>query len=134
MIVVNSNLIAYLYISGDRSNQAEQVYAKDSQWAAPLLWRSEMRNILALYLRKKILTLKDAHQIIEKAMEMMGGSEYEVNSRQVLSLAESSGCSAYDCEYVALAEDLGVSLVTADRQVLHQFPKIAISPEQFLGN
>ncbi len=132
MIVVDTNLIAYLFITGDRSNQAEQVFTKDSQWVAPLLWRSEFRNILALYLRKKILALKDASEIMEKALEMMRGREYEVNSLQVLNLAESSSCSAYDCEFVALAQDLEVPLVTVDRQILIQFLKIAMSPEQFL--
>jgi len=44
----------------------------------------------------------------------------------------ASDCSAYDCEYVALAQDLDVPLVTTDRQVLREFPKIAVSLEKFV--
>jgi predicted nucleic acid-binding protein len=57
---------------------------------------------------------------------------YDVSSEKVLELAMQSNCSAYDCEYVALAQDLGVPLVTADKQILKAFPKIAISMEKFV--
>jgi len=56
-----------------------------------------------------------------------------VTSQQVLGLAIRSRCSAYDCEFVALAQDLRVPFVTADRQVLVAFPSIAVSPTDFVG-
>ena len=133
MIVVDSNLIGYLYLSGERSAQAEQVLRQDARWAAPLLWRSEFRNVLALYLRKNILSLEAAREIMEEATRLMQGQEYDVVSSQVLQLAAQSKCSAYDCEFVALAQDLGVALVTVDKQVLAQFPEIALLPETYLA-
>lgn len=132
MIVVDSNLIGYLYLKSERSDQAELVLRKDSQWVAPLLWRSEFRNVLALYLRKHLLGLETAQEIMDEAASLMLGQEYEVVSSQVLQLAAKSGCSAYDCEFVALAQDLGVPLVTVDKQVLAQFSEVAISPEAYL--
>ena len=63
----------------------------------------------------------------------MGGAEFSVASQQVLQLACRSRCSAYDCEFIALAQDLRVPFVTADRQVLAAFPSIAMSPTQFVG-
>ena len=51
---------------------------------------------------------------------------------RVLSLSHSSGCSAYDCEFVNLAKDLDVPLVTQDKKILHNFPETAISMSQFL--
>ena len=133
MIVVDTNLIAYLFLTSDRSAHAEQILRSDADWAAPLLWRSELRNVLSLYLRKQLLALADAQVIMSEALRLMHGREYEVNSEQILNLAASSTCSAYDCEFVALASDLGVPLVTVDRQLLQQFPRVAISPEQFLS-
>lgn len=56
-----------------------------------------------------------------------------VDGRTVLSLALDSGCSAYDCEFVWLARDLRVPLVTADRQVLGTFPDIAVPADVFVG-
>jgi predicted nucleic acid-binding protein len=133
MIVVDTNIIGYLYLTSERSEQAEQAFLKDPHWVAPLLWRSEFRNVLALFLRKKILSLVEIQQIMEDAMQMMHNHEYEVVSVQVLSLVASSSCSAYDCEFVALAKDLKIPLVTVNKQILDQFPDIAIALEAFVA-
>jgi hypothetical protein len=63
---------------------------------------------------------------------MMRGAEYAVSSLEVLNLAASSSCSAYDCEIISLAMDLKVPLVTVDKQILAQFPKVAISVDKFI--
>jgi predicted nucleic acid-binding protein len=133
MIVADTNLIGYLYLTSGRSVQAEQALRKDPDWAAPLLWRSELRNVLALYVRQGLLALVDAHQVMVEAARLVHGREYEVTSLAVLSLAASSSCSAYDCEFVALAQDLAVSLVTVDRQILSQFPETSISLDAFVS-
>ena len=57
----------------------------------------------------------------------MIASEYQINSVEVLRLAQSSGCSAYDCEFVALARHLQVKLITQDKQILAQFPQHTIA-------
>jgi predicted nucleic acid-binding protein len=133
MIVVDTNTIAYLLISGERSDQARAVLRKDSEWAAPLLWRSEFRNILTLYLRQKLLDLNQTLQFMQEAGLLMQGGEYEVTSSRVLNLASTSGCSAYDCEFVALAQDLEVPLVTSDRKVLKEFPTVTLSMDSFIS-
>jgi predicted nucleic acid-binding protein len=132
MIVVDTNIIAYLYLEGERSLQVEQLLEKNAQWAAPVLWRSEFRNVLALYIRKKHLSLDQAHQITREAMLLMQGREYEIVSFHVLELVASSNCSAYDCEFVALAEDLNTSLITVDKKILREFPEIAVLLDDFV--
>jgi predicted nucleic acid-binding protein len=133
MIVVDTNIIGYLYLTSERSEQAEKALVKDPMWAAPILWRSELRNVLALYIRKELIKLEDAQQIMGEAMKLMQEREYEVASHQVLSLAAKSKCSAYDCEFIALAKDLDVSLITVDKQILSQYPEVAISLEAFVA-
>ncbi len=133
MIVVDTNIIVYLYLTGDHSTQAEQALLMDPLWVAPLLWRSEFRNVLALYIRKSFLTLGDAEQIMDRALHLMQKREYEAKSHQVLALAAASTCSAYDCEFVALAKDLNLSMITLDKQILRQFPGIAVSLAEFVG-
>jgi predicted nucleic acid-binding protein len=132
MIVVDTNIIAYLHLPGEHTPGAEKALQKDALWAAPVLWRSEMRNVLALYIRKGILSLADAAQVMDAAAALMQDGEYEVASHQVLQLAAGSGCSAYDCEFVALAQDLKAALVTTDRKILEQFPRVAISLDEFV--
>lgn len=61
----------------------------------------------------------------------MEANEFEVNSTQVMSLVSNSSCSAYDCEFVALADDLNVPLVTFDKKIIREFSNIAISPKEF---
>ena len=131
MIVADTNLIAYFLIDGDFTQDAEAVYQKDSDWVAPYLWRSEFRNILALYLRQNLLALKEAKEIVNQAELLLSGNEYELESDKILQLAHISGLSAYDCEYVALAQELNTLLVTSDKKILKAFPKIAISLANF---
>lgn len=131
MIVVDTNLLVYLYIAGQWTEQAEAVLRREPMWTAPLLWRSEFRSTLTGLVRKRAVSLEDAVTVTSEAERFMAGREYAVLSDRVLRLAVTSGCSAYDCEFVALAQDLGVRLVTADREVLAAFPSMACSPDRF---
>jgi predicted nucleic acid-binding protein len=126
VIVVDTNAIAYLWIPGVATERAERLFRDDSDWCAPLLWRSELRNVLAAQLRRKRMTLDLALRIVESAQEQLRGREFEVASERVLQAVSESRCSAYDCEFVALARELGVRLVTSDQQILRDFPRVAV--------
>ncbi len=134
MIVVDTNVLAYLLLPGGQGTLAEQVLARDPTWAAPGILRSEFRNVLAGWIRRGALTLDRAVSTAVEAEDFVRGREYAVPARDVLELAAVSGCTAYDCEFVALARQLGVRLVTGDRQVLAAFPETAVSPEAFVAH
>lgn len=127
MIVVDSNVLAYLYLPGERTADAEALLEQEPEWAAPVLWRSEFRNILAGYTRRKTLTFEQACRLQNEAEDLLSGSEFDVDSRAVLELVRDSDCSAYDCEFVALAIKLDTKLVTADKKVLRAFPDRTIA-------
>lgn len=127
MIVVDTNVVAYLYLPGDLTARAEALLESDSDWVAPLLWRSEFRNILAGYMRRKTITFEIARELQSEAESLLAGAEHEVDSRLVLELVRDSDCSAYDCEFVALAMSLGTKLVTADKKLLKAFPAHAVA-------
>lgn len=133
MIVVDTSVIASLWVPNDMDELAYRVLRKDPDWAAPLLWRSEFRNVVSLYLRKEILELPVALQSIQEAEQLMEARACEVNSTQFLQFVVRSARSAYDCEFVALADDLEVPLVTFDKRICNEFPEIAIHPEQFVN-
>ena len=122
MIVVDTNVLAYLLLPGPKTSLAEALLLDHPQWAAPPLWRSEWRNVLATYLRRDLLNLPAALALMEKAEAILSAHEQPVSSEQVLTLASSSRCSAYDCEFVAAAQQLGVPLVTEDQKILAAFP------------
>ncbi|MGF1645010.1 MAG: type II toxin-antitoxin system VapC family toxin [Thiotrichales bacterium] len=122
MIVVDPNILAYLYLPCEYTTAAEALLARDPDFAAPILWRSEFRNILAGYLRRKTLTFEQACALQAEAERLLDGAEFEVDSQSVLELVRDSDCSAYDCEFVALAIRLDTQLVTMDKKLLRAFP------------
>jgi predicted nucleic acid-binding protein len=133
MIVADANLIAALILPiSNHTETAEQILTTDRDWAAPTLWRSEFCNILATAERNGVMKLELAVEAMETAEQVMGGSEFEVSSVETLKLAAASGCTAYDSEYMLLAKELGVKLVTYDKKLLREFPEIAIHPEDLL--
>ena len=126
MIVADTNVLAYYFV-GFASPLAEAAIEwrqRDAEWRAPELWRSEFRNVLANYLRARQLTQGGAVKIWREADAAMLSGTMSTNAERVLALAAQSGCSAYDCEYVELAQRLDVPLLTADKKLIATFPKI----------
>lgn len=131
MTVVDTNVVAYLFIPGDRTEIAQPVLQADPEWLAPYLWPSKFRSVLAVFVRQNVLPLSRAQQICQEAEEFLSGHEFDVVSAQVHNLAKLSSLSTYDCEFVALAQDLNLPLVTCNRQILTAFPAAAIAMEHF---
>ena len=127
MIVVDTNVVAYLLLPGPQTTAAEALLEAQPTWAAPPLWRSEWRNVLCGYLRRGSLTLEQVIALQVQAETLVIGHEEPVESEAVLRLAASSGCSAYDCEFVAAAQQLDAPLVTADLALLKAFPALTRS-------
>ena len=127
MIVIDSNVLAYLYLPTEHTAAAEALLQRDPEWAAPVLWRSEFRNILAGQMRRKTISFEQANALQREAESLLEGAEFEVDSLSVLELVRDSDCSAYDCEFVALAMKLGAKLVTLDKKLLRAFPKRAVA-------
>lgn len=131
MIVVDTNVLVCLLLEGPGTEQALSVCRRDSEWAAPPLWQSEFRNVLARRVRKGVLPFDEALDLFQDAERIIADREMAVTTGAVLDLVTRSGCTAYDCEFVALAQSQAVPLVTADAQILREFPGIAVSMEEF---
>ncbi len=132
MIVVDANIPAYYYLDSEFSEMALTAFRKDPNWIAPVLWRSEFQNILAGYLRRKLIPLSQATAIMDEAITLLEETEFQIPSHIVLELVSKSACSSYDCEYVALAKQFDIPLLTNDKKVLDQFPETAIGLDKFL--
>ena len=124
MIVVDTNILAYYALPGPRSEDAALLTRRDRLWAAPLLWRSEFRNVLAGHMRLEGMQRDKAAYAMRLASEALQGGEHAVDDEAVLELLTQSKCSAYDCEFVALANALKTVLVTEDKALLKAFPKV----------
>ena len=128
MIVVDASVLAHLVFEGESTAAARRLHERDPDWCAPLLVRSEVRSVAAKHARAGAVSSSSALEAVRAAELVLGGRELPVPSDRVLALALASGCSAYDCEYVALAMELNVPLATLDRQVLEAFPEVAVRP------
>lgn len=127
MIVLDTNVIAYYWLPGEHTENAVALRRMTDDWFVPRLWRSEFRNVLARYLRARIIGLDQARALIRSAEAELVDCEHEVDSTAVMDLVAASACSAYDCEFVALAKRMGIPLVTEDAALLRAFPDIAMT-------
>ena len=125
MIVVDTSVLVHLALESSEYAAARALLTVDANWYAPYLWRSEFRNALALQMRHRGLSLEDARELTLAIEAQMYDHEHFVDPRAVLDLVAASTCTAYDCEFVALARELGVPLITTDKQILRDFPAIA---------
>lgn len=132
MIVADTNIISYLLLPTEYTDKAIKLYQADPEWIAPEPWRSEFRSVLALYIRQQSITLANALLIMAEAEDLLADQEFSPTSTSVLTLVNDSHCSAYDCEFVALAKQIGIKLVTQDKKILREFPETAISLDLFL--
>lgn len=121
MIVADAMVMAYALVEvPERTEEVNRALEKDATWTSPPLWRSE-------------LSLEDALRKMGVAERLIDGRTVEVETEGVLRLADASGLSGYDAEYVRLAEDLGIRLLTTDGPVLQVFPGVAVHPKDFAG-
>ena len=132
MIVVDTNVIHYCWIHGQNTEIAQAVRQKDPEWHAPILWRSELRNVLTAYLRRGLLTRSQIVGILGVVDQALAEREHIIPDDLVLDVVASSTLTAYDAEFVALAVALSVPLVTRDKAVLKAFPDRALTMEAFL--
>ena len=129
MIVVDANVITYMILKGDFSKDCGDLFIRDSDWVAPRLWRDEVSNVLVTYERKGLLSREEALLAFVDAEAIMRTNDFDVKIERVLAVAKETGCSGYDSQYIALAQDLGLNLYTYDRKILASVPSIASEPK-----
>jgi predicted nucleic acid-binding protein len=132
VIVADTNLVSYLLIEGEQTDAVRRVWTKDSAWVLPPLWRSEFLNVLATAHRAGVISQDQAMLAWQRAKALLGASEAEPLGEQVLRIAIERSVSAYDAQFVAVAEELGIRLVTSDKRICDRCPHVALSIEEFL--
>lgn len=132
MIGVDVNIIAYLLISGERTAEAQALWRFDSDWVVPDLWRDEFLNILTTYVRQGGADLETAEKLWRAAVDLFASKEHPANPLLVLELAQKYRLSAYDAQYLAVAIELGVMLLTEDRSFHRAVPQFSTAMQPYL--
>ena len=126
MIVIDTNILAYLLIEGDRTSDAHELYARDAEWKSEAFILIEFSNILATYLRADALSRAQAHALLSEAEKRMRGL-VSLPHERALRIAEQFEVSAYDARFLGAAQTLGARLVTEDARLRTAAPALTIS-------
>lgn len=132
MIAVDVNVIAYLLIAGEKTVEARQVHELDADWVVPNLWRDEFLNILATYVRQGGTSLESAKKLWSSAVDLFEGKERVAGSIATLELADQYRLSAYDAQYLAVAVEFGVTLITEDKSLLRTVPQHTLTMREYI--
>lgn len=132
MIVADASVLMHAVVQSRFSVDVDQSWKVDPHWIAPALWRSELRSGLTKYVRHGSFPARDAFDRALEAENLISETKEIRDHHLVLTIALQSGCSAYDSEYIALAMENGLPLLTYDRTLIDLFPGIAITPGDWL--
>lgn len=137
MIVVDTNVVAYAVLAGEQTDLALRVLELDSDWFAPALWRHELANVLATRVRSTgrwALSIPEAIELFADAERLVTDPGLESTLAERLDAVRRGGVSAYDAEFIVLAEQLNLPLVTQDRDLIKAFPRRAVSLADFASS
>jgi predicted nucleic acid-binding protein len=122
MIVVDANIIIYWATDAPEADQVARLREHDADWRTAPLWRQEFTSAMLKLMRARQMDLKRANQAIDRAEDWATPRELTVSQTDALHVALRDGISAYDAQYVALAEALGTRCATADKSLSRKCP------------
>jgi predicted nucleic acid-binding protein len=133
MIVIDANILIYALIECDNSRLIPELRAKDADWRTTGLCLHETLNVLATYQRRGLLTLEQCKELLGYANRFIAVAQCDADMEDALSAAAKYGITGYDAQYVALAQNLAVPLITEDRKLRHAVPGVGISMQEFIA-
>ena len=131
MVVVDTNVLAYLLIESDRTKEAQALFAQDSDWRREAFLLVEFSNVLTTYRRIGALSGQQTESLLAEAARRVR-ELLSVPNLQALPCAERFAVSAYDARFLAVADTLGVKLVTEDAKLCAAAPALTRSIAQAL--
>jgi predicted nucleic acid-binding protein len=124
VIIVDTNVVAYLLIEGENTPHAEAARSRDADWRVPSLFVHEWLNVVTAHVRGNLFDRDHAVRTYRRGLSLVTVDVAMPDPLRILNLHMRSGCSSYDCQFIAIAEDLNVKLVTADHELLRAFPDL----------
>ena len=131
MIVVDVNVVAYFLVEGEKTAAARDLLRRDPDWRLPALWRHEYLNVLATFAREGGATIAEARTLWPRGVDLFGSREQGMDMESALIVATENRISAYDAQYIALAQKRQTICVTEDRRLLKRFPALTRTMQAF---
>jgi predicted nucleic acid-binding protein len=130
VIVADVNLLVYLLVPGEHTRGAEQARERDPEWYVPAGFDAEFLNVLCSLVRFRRMSLEQASVLLRRSTTMVIRSQ-PAASEDLLAAAVAANLTTYDTEYVLLAREKRLRLVTSDKQVLAAATDVAVSIRDF---
>ena len=131
-MLVDTNIIAYLMIRGDRTAAAQQLYERDSDWCSEAFVMVEFSNVIATYVRTRALSQAQGTKLLAESQAHLSTLHSVVNT-QALESAMQFGISAYDARFISLAKQLKMKLITEDVKLRVAVPALTMSLDDALA-
>jgi predicted nucleic acid-binding protein len=126
VVLVDTNVLAYLMLEGDRTSAAQELFERDADWRSEAFIMVEFSNVLTTYVRTKVLSRDQGLKLLAGAEKLVPVLTSVQNAR-ALEVATQFRISAYDARFVALAIQMKVKLVTEDAKLRAAVPSWTVS-------
>lgn len=133
MIVADTNVTAYLMVAGNQTSAAQRLFEIDNLWVMPSVWPHEFLNVMATYAKAGGLQPARCLEIWRQAYDQFKRRIFPVNYDAALELAILNSISAYDAQFVQLASEWQIPLISEDRRLREKFPGVAVSIADYLS-
>ena len=133
MVVVDTNIVAYLLIDGDETAAARQLRTRDPDWRSEAFLLVEFTNVLASSIATRRMTVALAENFLTRVTALFEAKLARMPHGAVLASAVRHRVSAYDARFLALAEQLGSRLVTEDARLRAAAPALTQSLTEALA-
>jgi predicted nucleic acid-binding protein len=132
VLLVDTNIVAYLLIDGDHTGGAQDLRRRDPDWRSEAFLLVEFTNVLASSIATKRMSNTLAGHILSEAITLLDGKLVRIAHPSVLSIAVRYRVTAYDGRFLALAQQLGSRLVTDDTKLRSAAPDLTQSLSEAL--
>jgi predicted nucleic acid-binding protein len=133
MLLVDTNVVAYLLIEGKHTAAAQQLHRRDPDWRSEAFLLIEFTNVLASSIATNRMSLALARDLLAKAVGLFDDKLARIAHVSVLAIAARHRLSAYDARFLALANQLGRRLVTEDARLRAAAPALTQSLAEALA-
>lgn len=117
MIVIDASVVAYLMIEGEMTDVVRELYRVDSDWVTPPILNHEILSILAA-----VGTEEQSSQSVEviwrDVRALLGAKQQVPDPVNSLRLAVELGISGFDAQYLSLAQQLNLPLITGEARLI----------------
>jgi predicted nucleic acid-binding protein len=117
VLIIDTNVLAYLLIEGDYTAAARSLHRHDGDWRSEAFIMVEFTNVLTASIAARRMDLVLAQRFLADATTLLQGKLTSIPHASVLALAVQYHVTAYDACFLALAQQLNSRLVTEDTKL-----------------